>query len=142
MIKLNLLSRSLGSFALSFVASAVGYVYFSSELYSGQKTEDVTFPFFTVLAIIFLIVLLKLFIYDLLASTLLKKKPSSKGTIIFYSGYVLALAIDIYAIFMSFQPIYMNLSIFAAILYSPVILIASLVILCGYVFLGKNGKHL
>lgn len=143
MIINNILTRGVAALVLATVAGIVGEMYFSSSYYSGPKTDLGTdFNLLDLLVTVSLLVVVKLLVYDLIGSTILKKIKSSLSIRIFYIGYILALIIDMAMVYLSFRPIYMNLSIFGTIVYSPAILFIAIIILLMQLPLpsGKNRK--
>lgn len=143
MIINNILTRGMAALVLATSAGIIGELYFSSGYYSGPKTDLGTgFNFLDLLITVLLLVVVKLLIYDLIGSTILKRIKSPLGIRVFYAGYILALLIDVAMVYLSFRPIYMNLSIFGTIVYSPAILFITIIILLIQLPLssGKNRK--
>jgi hypothetical protein len=132
MTKKGILIRSVLATLLALTAGVVGYLYFSSGLYNGARAENTTFHFLNLLTYVAFLVVAKLFIYDLISAAILKRESKKASLRIFYIGYILALAIDMASIYMAHQPVDMNLSIFATILYSPAVLFLALMTLIAY----------
>ncbi|MNX55833.1 hypothetical protein D3C86_866080 [compost metagenome] len=142
MIINNILTRGAAALVLATTAGIVGGVYFSSSYYGGPKTDLGTgFNLLDLLVTVSLLVVVKLLIYDLIGSTILKRIKSPLGIRVFYAGYILALLIDMAMVYMSFRSIYMNLSIFGTIVYSPAILFITIIILLIQLPLSSGKNH-
>lgn len=115
----------------------MAYSFYSSGLYDGPVTETEPQVSISGLLIpVLVLVVLKLAIYDLIGLNLQKKSATTFSKSIFYGGYGIALAIDLFSIFMALKPIYMNLALFGTILYSlPVLILAILMLVVRSLFL-------
>lgn len=109
--------------------------YYSSELYTGPRNARLPeLPrgdeIFSLLWMAFLIVGLKYLIYDGTTLKFRRKLSSRAADVVFYAGYGLALAIDVYAVFISSAPLAdAGFAVLATIMYSPVVMIAALIAL-------------
>lgn len=135
----QILIRTLATYLIALAIGALAYLFFESSLYTGPRTAvEAQTSLINFLIVLFVLVAIKFAIYDSIASAILKRYRTSFLKISFYGGYVVALAIDLFSIFMAFQPIYMNLALYGTIAYSPPILLLALILLTIGYFVARR----
>lgn len=126
----NIWIRTLITAVILLLTGLAGHLFFTSNLYAGSITDSR--PWDSVLEFIKAVLVyavIKFFVYDVIASAIPEKPTTKFAKVIFYVGYVLALLIDMFMIFLSFQPSALNLAFMGVIFYSPVILIIAIIVL-------------
>ena len=130
MYKREILQRSIATLFTALTAGLLGIGYYNSTFYNGPVSRDAaSFSIIDLLIFILVAVFLKFILFDLLAQSIIKKRKSKHMQYIFYVGYVVALLVDLFSLFMSYKPIYLNLSIFGAIAYSPILMFITIILL-------------
>jgi hypothetical protein len=119
---------------LVVITIPLSMAYYASSLYQGGANVPLStgndIELLPLLLIPTLLIGLKYLIYDAIAGAMLRRYPSRTSTRIFYAGYLIAVLVDLASVFASNRPIAdAGFAIFAAILYSPVVLGLALIVL-------------
>lgn len=106
--------------------------YYASDLYAGSGTEDITINLLDTVLIVAMIFNIKYLVFEVIATYALRYAKSSATISIFSATYILALIIDVVWVFFGLEPTYMNLGLFATLMYTPIILIVGLTAIFVY----------
>jgi hypothetical protein len=128
------LLRYVAVVVLAIATSLLSILYYQSSLYGGGNIEPAKLPvgkdIINMLLFASLFIGAKYLIYDGLVQFFTRRGRTKNTTIIFYLAYAVALYMDLWAIFASFTPISdAGFAVLASIIYTPPILIVSLVVI-------------